>query len=193
MKVKVFFLGMLLGSALMFCSCNKVEEATTTDINVSSASIDLGEIEVDSLDVDTKSTAALRHFIRLTKTVTMDDIMNNEEAKKYASKIQSVTIDNTVITITLLGTEGTSVDNLRLTADGVEGYYGIDHYAIEKPPVPYTVNNTDAMIFLAKVYMKLFATNSVTLRLYATTNIPHKASVRVIIKVNDMRLKAKLL
>lgn len=189
MNVRVIFLGMLLVSAGIFCSCEQVKDSTTTDISVTSASINIDEITVDSLDA--KSTADELNFFSADKEIKLEDLSGlSDDAIKYSSKIESAKVDSAEVTINIVESAGTIVKEFKISADDVNGNFFVETYDIG---TTYVVDNTSAASFAGKLLTNLFLNRSVTLHVTGKTDIPSGDKLTVQITFKGIVLTASLL
>jgi hypothetical protein len=181
---------MLLACMFAFYSCDKIKDATTTEIKVASLSIELDEITVDDGST-TKSTAdddGLNYFTTIQK-LSLDDIEGlSEDAIKYRSQIESVEAGPTSITITTIDSVGTVVKEFVLGANGVATAINVAQYNLGDV---YTGDNLQS--FAQQLLMKLFLTNEATLNTSGKTDITSGEKLRIKITVEDVTLIAGLM
>jgi hypothetical protein len=185
----VKYLLVLLACLFAFYSCDKVKDASTTEIKLDGpVSIKLDNIVV--IDGTTKSTAnEILNYFSGTKSINLTDLQGlSEEAIKYRSNIESVEVGSTSITITTTDSAGTVVKEFLLTANGVANSINVPQYDLGSV---YSGNMQD---FTTELLMKLFSnSNGVTMNTSGKTDITAGEKLEIEIILEDITLIANLL
>ena len=191
--MKTQFSGLKIQLVLAVClftfySCDKVKDATTTEIKVSSVSFELDNITVEE-DLS-KSTADGLNIFNATHEVTLNDIQGlSDDAIKYASKIESVETGDASVTITTTNEDGTVVKEFVLTATGISSSINISQYNLGEPYTDFA-NMQD---FVTQLLMKLFVNKSANLTASGKTDITSGENIKIKITIEDITLVAGLL
>ena len=183
-----FKIVVMLACLFAFYSCDKIKDATTTEIKVSSVSFELEDITVE--EVATKSMADGVNIFNATHEVTLNDIQGlSDDAIKYASKIESVETGDASVTITTTNEDGTVVEEFLLTATGIGSSIYIPQYNLGETYTDFA-NMQD---FVTQLLMKLFFENSANLTVSGATDITSGENIKIKITIEDITLVAGLL
>ena len=178
----------LIACLFTFYSCDKIKDATTTEIKVSSVSFELDNITVEEL---TKSMAEDElNFFNATHEISMNDIQGlSEDAIKYASKIESVEVGDASVTVTTTDEDGTVVKEFKLTAVNIGSSINIPQYNLGSPYTDFAIMQE----FTTQLLTKLFLSNSATLTASGKTDIISGENIKIKITIEDITLIAGLL
>jgi hypothetical protein len=184
MNVKVKLSLMLLACVFAFYSCDKVKDATTTKIPVSSVSIELDEITVTGA----KSIAEVLNSFSAEQLIKLSDLGLSGDAVKYSDKIKSVEVGGpTSVTITTTDSVGTVVQEFTLQATDVTTL-NVPQYNLGTPH-----SGNDIQVFAQQLLTKLFANNSATVTASGKTDIISGEKLKIKIVVENITLIASLL
>ena len=183
-----FKIMVMLACLFAFYSCDKIKDATTTEIKVSSVSFELEDITVE--EVATKSMADGVNIFNATHEVTLNDIQGlSDDAIKYASKIESVETGDASVTITTTNEDGTVVEEFLLIATGIGSSIYISQYNLGETYTDFA-NMQD---FVTQLLTKLFFENSAMLTVSGATDITSGENIKIKITIEDITLVAGLL
>jgi hypothetical protein len=182
-NLKLFSL-MLLACGFIFFSCEN-----TTDIKLSSASVELDETTVES-PASKGQTAELNTF-SATQVITLDNLQGlTDEANKYRSKIQSVRIDGKItVAVIAIGEEDKIVEEFVMTGNEGVGSFNVDKYKVGTPHVV----GADAQTFVTNLLLRLLANKSVSITVSGKTDIESGKKLKVKITAANLVLETKIL
>ncbi len=173
---KLIFLALLAMVSLV--GCDAIKEATTYDITANNVKFDFSAIT--SGDAVSKNGAtvmsregAMNSFIE-TRTVDISEIGNSELAE-YANKITKVLVKNSLLNISMNPSGEYIIENLTITAVGVEGSLVIPSYTVGSNFVGPATMNT----FTTNLFKKLIRDKSVTVTVSGQTDAPTGTTVKV--------------
>jgi len=175
MKTMIFFA--LMCTSLSLISCDKIKEATSQDFKVKNVSFNF---TAESNDVsttsggDVKTRAATSQSFTVTRTVNMSEIGSND-VMEYANKIKKVSVDNSLIRVTVNPAGAYTVENLTVTASGVSGSLVIPSYTIGNP---FTLTS-DMNAFTNTFIMKLLSAKSVSVTVTGMTDAPAGTTINI--------------
>ena len=179
----------LLACLFALYSCDKVEDATKTEIPAFSASIELDDIIVSA----TKSTADddLINF-SASQVVKLEDIDGiSEDAIKYRSNIESVSVGSASVLITTTDSVGTVVKEFKLSATDISSSINITEYELG---TTHTADLENLQTFCNQLFMKLFSSDSgVKISTSGLTDITSGEKLKVTITMENITLIASLL
>lgn len=170
----------LCACMLAFSSCEK----NTIDIPLSSVTIELDDIVVDD-GSHSKSTMNPFSFTQTISSATIKGL--TDDAKKYKSRIQSMSADTVFITITTTDGVGTVVENFTLKAEDLFTY-PIPQYHLG---TAYTDSQlTDYAVQLLK---KIMTDDSVNISILGETDVPSGDHLKITITMKDVVMAAKII
>jgi len=175
-KLNKFYVA--LACILSFYACDKVKEATETDVKVDKATIELNDIVVQ----DGTRADVLNPF-SATQTVLLSQIEGfSDDLMKYQSKISDIKVNAMTITIIASDDEdGTMVQDFNLQAEGVAPKLSIPQYTLGE-----AYNAENAQPFATALLVKLFQAGSVTMTVEGKTDVTSGKNLQVKIEMEDM-------
>ena len=191
MKVQFtnFKIVVMLACLFAFYSCDKIKDAATTEIKVSSVSFEIDDITVEE-DLSKSTAEDGLNIFNATHEVTLNDIQGlPDNAIKYAGKIESVEIGDASVTITTTNEDGTVVKEFLLTATGIGSSINIPQYNLGETYTDFA-NMQD---FVTQLLMELFVNNSTNLTASGKTDITSGENIKIKITVEDITLIAGIL
>jgi uncharacterized protein YjdB len=191
MKVQISnfkFQLMLLVCLFAFYSCDKIDDAATTDVKVSSVTFELDDILVE--ENSTKSTLDDElNVFSATQTILLSDLQGlSDDAIKHASKIESVEVGEASIMITTTDSVGTVVKEFVLQVTGISSSIGIAQYDLGT-----TYLGENMQDFVNQLLLKLFISKEAELTASGKTDITSGEKLKVKITLEDITLVAGLL
>ena len=167
----------MVACMLSFYACDKVKESTETDVKVDKATIELRDITVQ----EPTRAEALNPF-NATQSVSLDQIAGfSEDLMKYKGKISDINVNAMTITITAPPDDGTTVEDFKLTADGVAAELTIPQYSFG---AAYPVEG--AQTFATLLMLKMFQDNSVTMTVSGKTDVTSGKNLQVTVEMEDL-------
>jgi len=161
-----------------FSACDKVKDATSTDVKVDKATIELTDIAVQ----EPTRADALNPF-GATQTIFLSQIEGfTEDLMQYQSKITDINVD--AMTITILASDdedGTVVEDFNLSADGVGSELSIPEYSLG---TAYAV--AGAQPFATALMLELFKVSSITMHVEGKTDVTSGKNLQVKIEMEDL-------
>ena len=183
-----FSVSLMLASAFVLCSCEKV----TVDVPVDRIVIELDDILVEDGSTS-KSGLALKsddglNKFDVTRDVNLSDLSLDNDVLKYQSRIKDVIVGAPSITVTSASGEGTVVKDFVMKVDGVHSI-SIAQYNLGSE---YTADLADLQTFCQKAILNLLLKGSISVALSGKTDVAAGESLNVEIVMNDVVIKAKL-
>jgi len=174
-------------------SCDKIKEATSLDFNVNNVSFDFSTTVADNPSPMPAESASLRattatQTFSVTRTINISEL-GSDDAVKYANKISNVAVSNSLITIEASPAGSYTVENIKITADGVTGSpLNVPTFTIDGSFTFTTEMNKFTAAFIAK----LLSAKSISVTVSGTTNAPVGTTIDIYYKSN-LVLTASLL
>ena len=181
----------LLCMILSPISCDKIKEATSKDFKVKNVNFNFSAESIagtpaKSAEAMIMRAAATQTFTE-TRTVNISEI-GSDDVMEYASKISKVSVDNSLIKITVNPAGTYTVESLTITAAGVTGSIIVPSYTIGDT---FTLSS-DMNAFTNAFIMKLLSAKSVSVTVTGTTDAPVGTTINVSY-ISDLIFTASIL
>jgi len=177
MKKIIFYALMCL--CLLTAGCEKIKEATSKDFKVNNVSFDFtaeskSETALRSAAGEIALRAAATQSFTLTRKVIIDELKDND-AITYASKIREVAVNASRINVTTVPANDYTVENLTITAVGVDDSIVVPSYTMGGA---FTFT-TDMNKFTSAFITKLLATRSILVTIKGYTDAPAGTTLNI--------------